>query len=87
MEEIEVEPKNIIYVGKYNFKKIYINKKWISDNWEIFVFKGDIDLPLGKIKLNEGQKLGYFNFEEILHLKIPKPSKDFLIENKQDIFN
>lgn len=87
IEEIELNLQNLIYIGKFYFKKVYLNNKWVTGDYEVFNFKEEINLPIEKIRLNEGQKLSYFNFKEIMKLKIPEPIRDFMIKNKEIIFN
>lgn len=53
----------------------------------VYVYKSKIDLPISKINLNEGQKLGYFNFEQLKNLKIPQPLRNFIVKNENIIFN
>ena len=52
----------------------------------LFFFIGTIRKKINEINLTEGQKLGYFSFEEIKNLKIVLPIKDFILSNKKKIF-
>ena len=49
---------------------------------DVYIYFSKIDKELSELPLTEGQKLGYFSFEEMIKLKLPEPLKDFLIENK-----
>ncbi len=39
------------------------------------------------ITLLEGQKLGYFNFDEIMQLQLPEPLRQLFKDKKGEIFN
>jgi len=74
-EEIEYNAKGFSFVGIF------------YDSFEnrVCVYKTGMDKRLENLKLNEGQKLDFFSFEESLGLKIPKCLKDFLIKNEGKI--
>ncbi len=78
-EEIEMEfYDNFEFIGK------------IEDdgaNNEVFIYKNKINQEIKEINLTEGQKLGFFNFNEILTLDTPKPLNDFLQKYKEKILN
>lgn len=75
IEEIEYPLRESSFVGTFD------------DNLGslVYVFKSEIDKTLDELPLHEGQKLGYFNFEEIIQMKIPEVLKNFLIKNKDEI--
>ena len=76
-EEIEydVEKKDLSFIGI--FDDPYGN--------HVHVYKTGIEKNLNDLKLNEGQRLDFFSFEEVLNLKVPECLKDFLIKNKEKI--
>ena len=80
-EEIELSIDAPEKLGSVFVKEKVVTKK----NWENIIFKANIDLPIDKIKLNEGQRLGYFRFEELGNLKIAKYWLEFIRENKDKI--
>ena len=51
------------------------------------IYKSRIKKDIKSLKLTEGQKLGFFSFEELNDLNVPKVLKDFLLKNKNKIFN
>ncbi|MCX6746795.1 MAG: NUDIX domain-containing protein [Candidatus Pacearchaeota archaeon] len=51
-----------------------------------YMYKDKINKKLGEIVLTEGQRLGYFTFEEALRKKIPAPLRDFFMEYKERLF-
>lgn len=75
VEEIGHEIKNSLFIGTF----------YDGVGNKVYVYKCKINKEISEINLTEGQRLGYFKFEESLKLKIPKPLKDFLIENKNKI--
>ena len=76
-EEIGLEIENPLFVNKF-----------IDDlGEEIYVFKAKIFKKLDELNLTEGQKLGYFSFEELLKLKMVEALKKFIAENKKAIFD
>jgi len=52
-----------------------------------YVYKDKIDKETSELELTEGQKICFFDFQEIFKLKIPKPLSDFFIENKKKILS
>lgn len=80
-EEINCKVHNIEFIDKI------IRENDSEENDEtFFIFKGAINENLDKIRLFEGQKLGYFTFEECLKLKMAPIFKNFLMNNKDRIF-
>jgi 8-oxo-dGTP diphosphatase len=75
IEEIGLKPENLKQIGRI----------FLEDD-EIFFFRGEINKEVDEITLTEGQKLGYFNFEELYELKMPFVIKKFLLENKNLLF-
>tara|TARA_Y100000310_G_C20688933_1_gene820943 strand:- start:421 stop:915 length:495 start_codon:yes stop_codon:yes gene_type:complete len=67
-------------------KTITGDVKTIYENYDInrtlYFFKGNINKNIGKISLNEGQRLDYFTLKEIENLKIVPIIKKFILENK-----
>lgn len=54
----------------------------------VYIHKAKIDKKINELHLTEGQKLGYFDFEEVMAMeKVPKPFVEFLIKNKDKIFD
>jgi 8-oxo-dGTP pyrophosphatase MutT (NUDIX family) len=51
----------------------------------VHIYKSKINKRLGELVLTEGQRLGYFSFDEIFKLKTPEIMKYFLIKNKSKI--
>jgi 8-oxo-dGTP diphosphatase len=54
----------------------------LSSKHTVYVYKSKINKKLDELKLTEGQRLGYFNFEEAMQLRLPDIMKNFLIKNK-----
>jgi len=83
-EEIEgVEIKKINLLGKMQVEKGNLNLK----NTNLFLFRGLIKIHPDKIKLNEGQKMQFFNLKQLTDLRMVSPLKKFVFENKEKIFN
>lgn len=82
-EEINLSFSNIIELGKIFVKK----DKLCNEDVFIFLFKAKINITAEKIKLNEGQRLKYFELKDILNLKFPEFLKMFLLKNKSKIFD
>ena len=53
----------------------------------VYVYKSKIDKKLDELTLTEGQKLGYFDFEEAMGLRLPGILRDFLIKNRERLYN
>jgi 8-oxo-dGTP diphosphatase len=53
----------------------------------VYIYKSKINKSLEELHLTEGQKLGYFNFEEAMKIGLSGPLKSFIIKNKEKIFN
>jgi len=83
-EEIEQELEIFKpeFIGNIFFKKDKLN---LADA-DVSIFKGEIDLDIDKIKLNEGQRLKFFTFDKILKLKFPRPYIEFMVKNKDKLF-
>ena len=80
-EEIDCQVYNLAYVDKIlEEAENYPNKE------TLFLFKGDVNTEIKDIKLFEGQRLGYFTFEEFKDLKVSKIIKDYIIKNKHRLF-
>ncbi len=77
-EEINCEIKNIKFV-----KKIQLFS--YGEDYSLFFFRGDIDTPIEKITLTEGQYLKYFTFEELPKIKIPEHQREIILNNKNKI--
>lgn len=76
-EEIdyEVNTNEIIYLGEF----------YDEYGTLVYMYKSSINKKLNELTLTEGQRLGYFDFEEIYKLKLPPSLKEFLIKNKNKI--
>jgi len=74
-EEINYELKNPIFLGLINDKAENV----------VYIYKSTINEKKENIKLNEGQRLDFFSFEDSLSLNIPYPLKEFLIRNQAKI--
>ena len=71
-EEINIVPKNIIYLGKQIYK----------DGTEVFRYFAKItDDEFQNIELgNEGQKLEFFNLDEINQLDLARYSTEYFLD-------
>ena len=91
---------DIIFLGKgYNeiidlkLKNYWTNKDKKPDNsegyLEISVFKGKINEGIDSInsKITEGQKAGYFKLDEFNDIGLCSFTKDFIYQNKNEIFS
>ena len=83
-EEIDSPVKAITFIGTAKTVITLTTKSWTE---KIFFFKGSIDAPLDNIQLFEGQKLGYFTFEEVMALDMPDILKKILLKHKNQIFS
>ncbi len=81
-EEIGIKLKKIINIGEVYYKKDSLGFEDVYN----FIFKGEIDLPANKIKLNEGRELRYFKLSQLNKIKISKMWMDFLFNNRNKIF-
>ena len=75
IEEINYDLKKIDLIG--SFKDIYGSK--------VYVYKSNINKKVSELRLNEGQKLKYFNSNQLVNLKMPPVLKNFLY--KHNILN
>ena len=82
-EEIGDIVKNIEKVGEIFMRKSNLNLK----NTKLFLFKGYVRIQSNKIKLNEGQKVDFFDLKQLINLKIVPKLKRFIFKNKEKIFN
>ena len=75
-EEINYEIKNPIFI------------EGIDDGVGniVYIYKDKIEVGIDSLELNEGQKLGFFKFEDIFQLRVPIPLINFLKKNKQKLF-
>ena len=79
-EEIpDCEIKDIKDFGKFFYRRL---------DTQVFIFKGKIDKPIDYVnsKLSEGQLVRYFDISDLENLRLPKPIKNFVYQNKKDIF-
>lgn len=74
-EEINYNIKNSIFIGTIDDKAGNL----------VYIYKSKIDKKIKELKLTEGQKIDFFNFEDSLNLDIPWPLTEFLIKNKDKI--
>ncbi len=75
-EEIGYEIKNPVFLGTLDDQVGNI----------VYIYRSEIDKKIDELKLNEGQKLGYFNFEQLIKLKIPESLRKLIIDKKDEIF-
>ena len=61
-EEIEYELPDISFIGSFDDLVGNI----------VYIFKSEINKPLNEIVLNEGQRLNFFDFQELMDLEIPR---------------
>lgn len=81
-EEINVVPRNIIFLGK-----IYVPKNNLSqESCNNFMFRGYINQTAENIDFSEGQGVRYFGLKELKGIKFVHFWLDFIIENKEKIF-
>ncbi|MAH03309.1 acetyltransferase [Candidatus Pacearchaeota archaeon] len=78
--EIDEEIENV-NIGKIEF----IGNILAGDNCNNSIFIGQVNTPLNKIKLNEGQRLNYFRFEELHKIKLAPYYMDFILKNKEKL--
>jgi len=81
LEEIGIKPENIKFLNK-----IFMPSYGLSEEYEIFIFLGEIHEEADEIVLAEGQRLEYFYFDDIKNLKMPPRIKEFILENKDLLF-
>jgi 8-oxo-dGTP diphosphatase len=81
LEEIGLVPANIKFLNK-----IFMPLHGLSEEHEIFIFRGEIHEEVDEIILTEGQRLEYFYLEDIKNLKIPLHIKRFILENRNSLF-
>ena len=82
-EEIDIAIKKIRFIGKLNIKKSNL----IIKDAEISIFKGETDLPANKIVLKEGKKVKFFKLNEINNPGVIDVLKNYIIKNKEKIFD
>ncbi|MBT4165917.1 NUDIX domain-containing protein [archaeon] len=76
-EEINFDVKNPVLVTKFD--------DCVGN--DVVVYLAKIDSRLDELELNEGQKIEFFSFDEIMKLdRVPKVIIDFLNEFKEKIF-
>lgn len=71
----------------YNLGGIVFLDTFYGSEKLVYVYKSKIDKRVDELTLTEGQKLGFFSFEEVMKLKIPKILRDFLVKNKSKILD
>ncbi|MEK6823604.1 MAG: NUDIX hydrolase [Nanoarchaeota archaeon] len=82
-EEIGDIVKNVKRIGE-----IFVDKSEIVwKNTQLSIFKGEIDKTEDEIKLNEGQKVKFFNISELDSIKMVPLLKKYILENKEKIFS
>ncbi len=72
---------------EYEFEEKPIFLGTLDDNVgnDVYVYRIKINKKINELKLNEGQILGFFDFEDVLKLKIPSVLKKFILEKKEKI--
>jgi len=76
-EEINYDLKNSRFMDKFED----------GAGNEVYVHISEIEMRIDELKLKEGQKLGFFYFDEIINLNIPEKFRKFLLKNKYKIIN
>lgn len=66
LEEIEID----LPVGLWKIQNYEAELMKGKYSVELHTYIGRIDLPLSEIKLNEGQRLGYFGLDDLSNLQI-----------------
>jgi len=82
-EEINIIIQKIKFISKLNIKRSNLTLK----DTEISIFKGETDMPISEIIIKEGQKIKFFNLNEINNPKIISILKDYILKNKKSIFD
>ncbi len=74
-EEINLKAENIKELGT-------VKSSSRSKSIDVTLFRGNLNIPAEKIKLNEVQKVKFFRLEDICSLKIPQFLRRFISNNK-----
>lgn len=82
-EEIGDIVKNIEKVGEIFVRKSDI----ILKNTQVSLFKGYIKSQSNKIKINEGQKVDFFDLKQLTTLRMFPQVRKFIFDNTEKIFN
>ncbi len=77
-EEIDCDIGPTKELGKFYLKK---------EDIIVTIFLSRIDKKIEEIKLTEGQAIRFFDLEDIFDLKLVNVLKQFIIENKKEIFD
>ncbi len=73
-------------IGYFLEKAVFINSFDDGAGNRLYVHKSFIDKNSEELTLTEGQKLGFFSFEDVLKINLPKPFLNFILQNKDKIF-
>ncbi len=76
-EEIGFEVENPVFLGNFDDK---VGNK-------VYLYKAPINKRIEELFLTEGQELRFFESQRIHKLKLPPPLKEFLIKNRDHIFD
>ena len=86
LEAIKREIKEEINYELEGIRKIGITKSLGKNkNYDLTFFKAKINVPLSKIRLNEGQRVEFFGLDKIFKLRSPNFVKKFIAENRRKI--
>ena len=80
-EEIDCPVYDIKFVEELNIR----NHPLYGDE-NVHLFKGRVEEKLENIQLFEGQRLGYFTFDEFKVLKFPDFMHQYFITNRKNFF-
>lgn len=82
-EEISSEVKDIRKIEEI----VSMNDSGLNcEDRKIFLYQGDIEKDINNINLTEGQRLGYFTFDEFRNLKVPPIIKKYMMKNYKELF-
>ena len=88
--KVEKTGKKLKIFGYFKDSSNHLNKYEITTLGKRFYFdkilcffKGRISKEIKELNLTEGQKLGYFSFDELESLNIIPPFKEFVLRNKE----
>lgn len=85
LSALEREIKEEIGCRAMNIKEIGFiedNYKKTGQVYHIKVYTGEIDTPLERINLTEGQKVNYYNTDDLYKIKICDCYKEFIKNNR-----
>ena len=80
-EETGIEARNIRFLAKLELKDFL---ECVDQT--VHVFLGDTDKDVSEMRLTESRKVGYFSFDDAAKLKMAPYYKEFIVKNKDKIF-